>query len=218
MSWTAAVNVVLGLLPFLLLLAFSYAAARQLRHPSGWVGRRWMAQTFNNANRTMLDTAVEVMDAKAGERIVDVGFGGGHALDRLRERVAPQRPAGVEVSVAMIEAGSARWGDGVELHLADVAAMPFADGSRDGVLSVNTLYFWPDPPAALREIRRVLRPGGRLVLGIRSPLMMRLTPITWFGFRLYSVRRAAEMLRAADFAVEVTEKVKGELILLGRAI
>jgi SAM-dependent methyltransferase len=208
----------LGLSPVLLLLVFSYAAARQLARPSGWVGKRWMAHMFNSANRTMLDAAVEAVDAKPGERIVDAGFGGGYALDRLRERVAPQRPVGVEIAVAMIEAGRARWGDTVELHLSDVAAMPFPDGWCDGVLSVNTLYFWPDPLAALREIRRVLRPGGRLVLGIRSPGMMRLAPVTWFGFRLYSVRRAQEMVRAAGFTVEVIEKVKGELILSGLAI
>jgi arsenite methyltransferase len=43
--------------------------------------------------------------------------------------------------------------------------MPFPDASFDGALSVHTLYFWSDPTACLREIRRVLRPEGRLVLG-----------------------------------------------------
>jgi hypothetical protein len=82
MNRTAVADVALGLLPLLLLLVFSYAAARQLRHPSGWAGRRWMARFFNDGNRTMLDAAVEAMDARAGERIVDVGFGGGYAPSR----------------------------------------------------------------------------------------------------------------------------------------
>jgi SAM-dependent methyltransferase len=78
------------------------------------------------------------------------------------------------VDTRWIRSGSA-WGDAVDLHLADVARMPFADGSQDGVLSVNTLHFWPEPDAALRKIRRVLTPGGRLVLGVRSRGMMRLS-------------------------------------------
>jgi SAM-dependent methyltransferase len=200
--------------PLLLFLALAYAASRQLRHPSGWVGRRWMASLFNEGNRTMLDAAVEVLDAKVGERIVDVGFGGGYALGRILEQVAPARPAGVEISRAMIDAGRARWGNAVELHLADVTAMPFEAGSCDGVLSVNTLYFWPDPRAALREIRRVLRPDGRLVLGIRRPGVMLLAPMTWFGFRLYSVRGVEELLRAAGFSAALTERARGELVFL----
>jgi hypothetical protein len=82
MNRTAVADVALGLLPLLLLLVFSYAAARQLRRPSRWAGRRWMARFFDDGNRTMLDAAVEAMDARAGERIVDVGFGGGNAPSR----------------------------------------------------------------------------------------------------------------------------------------
>jgi len=119
----------------------------------------------------------------------------------------------------MIEAGRERWGDAVELHRADATAMPFAEAGADAVLSVNTIYFWREPRAALREIRRVLKPGGRLVLGVRrKSIIMRLSPVTWFGFRLYSVRQIEELLRGAGFSMQVQEKVKGELIVVGRAL
>jgi len=132
--------------------------------------------------------------------------------------VAPRRPVGIEISAAMVEAARERWGDAVEVHLADVASLPLADASADGVISVNTLYFWPDPAAALGEIRRVLKPGGRLVLGIRRPGMMRLAPITWFGFRLRSPARVQDLLRAAGFDAQVVEKVRGELAFVARAV
>lgn len=201
-----------------LLFALCYTMAKQLACPRGWFGRQFMGKALNRGNRSMLDAAVEGLQPKAGERIIDVGFGGGYALDLVRERVAPARPVGVEVSRPMIEAGRARWGDAVELHHADVTAMPFAEAGADAVLSVNTIYFWPEPHGALKEIRRVLKPGGRLVLGVRRKSIMRVSPLTWFGFRLYSVRQIEELLRGAGFSMQVQEHVKGELIVVGRAL
>lgn len=201
-----------------LMFALCYAMAKQLRRPRGWFGRRFMGEALNRANKSMLDAAVEGLQPKEGERIIDVGFGGGYALDRVRERVAPARPVGLEISLPMIEAGRQRWGDAVELHQADVTAMPFAEAGADAVLSVNTIYFWPEPRAALREIRRVLKPGGRLVLGVRRKSIMRLSPLTWFGFRLYSVPQIEELLHGAGFSMQVQEKVRGELIVVGRAL
>lgn len=198
--------------------AFCYAMAKQLGRPHGWFGRRFMGQELNRGNKSMLDAAVEALQPTEGERIIDIGFGGGYALDRVRERVAPARPIGVEISVPMIEAGREHWGDAVELHLADVKAMPFVEAAADAVLSVNTIYFWPEPRAALSEIRRVLRSDGRLVLGVRRKSIMRLSPMTWVGFRLYSVRQIEELLRDAGFSMQVHEKVKGELIVVGRAL
>jgi arsenite methyltransferase len=210
MTYTALVALVA------VLAALLFGLSRQLGRPSGWFGRRVMGKLLNRGNQRFLEDTVAALAPTSGERIVDVGFGGGHALDLIRERVAPARPAGVDISVAMIEQGRAHWGDGVDLHLADVAAMPFQDASVDGLLSVNTIYFWPDPAAALREIRRVLRPTGRLVLGVRRATFLLLTPPSWFGFKLYSVRQLEQLLRAAGFATEVREKARGELIVTGR--
>lgn len=165
----------------------------------------------------MLETALEELAPRPGERIADVGFGGGLTLERIRERSAPARPVGMEISLAMVEAARRRWGNAMELFQADVASIPLADSSLDALLTVNTIYFWKEPERALGEIRRVLKPGGRLVLGIRRPWTMRIAPMTWFGFRLYSVGEATAMLEKTGFSVTVTEKVKGEVFLTGRA-
>jgi SAM-dependent methyltransferase len=212
-------NLVLVYLSSLLVVvALFFGLSRQLGRPSGWFGRRFMGRALNQGNQRILDAAVDALAPEPGERIVDVGFGGGHALDLIRERVAPARPAGVDTSTVMVEQGRMRWGGAVDLHLADVAAMPLPDASVDGLLSVNTIYFWPDPAAALREIHRVLRPGGRLVLGVRRKAFLLVSPIAWFGFKLYSVRQIEQLLRTAGFAVQIREQARGELIVIGRGV
>jgi SAM-dependent methyltransferase len=206
MSQSLAVLLLLGLL--VLLLALMPA---QLRRPSGWFGRRVMAALLNEGNKALLDAAAP----RAGSRVLDVGFGGGYTLERVAPVVAPERVAGVELSEAMIAAVRDRCGDAFDLRLADAAALPFPDASFDVVLSVSTIYFWPDPTRVLAEMTRVLKPGGRVVLGYRSGLVFRMTPLTWFGFRLHGDRRIGQLLEEAGLAAAIRAPRSDEKIAVG---
>jgi ubiquinone/menaquinone biosynthesis C-methylase UbiE len=206
------------LAPLLLLAAAVLLVAlmaRQLRKPSGWFGRRVMASLLNEGNRDLLDSALDAAEATPGATVVDVGFGGGYTLERLAPLVRPERVAGVEISESMISALRARTGDAFDLHLADAAALPFPDASFDRVLSVNTIYFWPDPARVLAEMSRVLRPGGRLVLGYRSKAFLRMNPLSWFGFRLHNDARVTRLLEDAGFAAEIRTPRRAERIAVG---
>lgn len=195
-------------------LVFAFLA-RQLRRPSGWFGRRVMASLLNEANRDLLDSVLEAAAPTPGTRAVDVGFGGGYTLERLAPLVRPARVAGVEISEAMISAVRGRCGDAYDLHSADAAALPLPDGSVDLVLSVNTIYFWPDPSRVLAELHRVLRPGGRLLLGYRSGAVLLASPVTWFGFRLYGDGKVRRLLRDAGFRVEIRAPRAAERVAVG---
>lgn len=173
---------------------------RQLRHPSGWFGRFWIAPLLNGGNRKLLDASLKCLDARSGERVADIGFGGSYSIDQLIPLVRPERPIGVEVSEMMVDLGGEKWDDKVEMYLAAVSEMPLSAGSLDAVLTVNTIYFWSDPITALKEIRRVLKPEGRLVLAVGKAWAMRLSPITWFNFRLYSEKQLRGLLEKAGFA------------------
>lgn len=207
---SVAVLLVVGF--FALLLALT---AGQLRRPRGWFGRRVMATLLNEGNRALLDAALDAAAPAPGSRVLDVGFGGGYTLERLASVVGPGRVAGVELSEAMIAAVRQRCGDAFDLRLADAAALPFPDASFDVVLSVNTIYFWPDPARVLAEMSRVLEPGGRFVLGYRSGLAFRLTPLTWFGFRLHGDRRIGELLEEAGLAPVIRRPRSDERIAVG---
>ncbi|HEX9841839.1 MAG TPA: class I SAM-dependent methyltransferase [bacterium] len=102
----------------------------------------------------------------AGRRVLDVGCGDGDwALAAARQGA---QVVGVDASLPMIEAARVRARDAaldVRFQQGDAMALPFEHDRFDGVLAVTVLCFVPDAPAALREMARVLVPGGRLVLG-----------------------------------------------------
>jgi SAM-dependent methyltransferase len=93
--------------------------------------------------------------------VLDVGCGAGAALAPAAARA--RSAVGVELSPEMAERARAA-APGAEVHVGDASRLDFDDGSFDVVLSAFTVFFMPDPTAALREWRRVLAPGGRFVL------------------------------------------------------
>jgi SAM-dependent methyltransferase len=87
----------------------------------------------------------------------------------------------------------------VELHQASVQRLPLAEASVDKAVSLNSLYFWSDPPAAFRELARVVRPGGLLLIGFEPPEELRKWPGHLHGFRLFEVAEVRALMAAAGF-------------------
>jgi arsenite methyltransferase len=109
----------------------------------------------------------EAVAAQPGERIIDVGCGPGYYVAELAEAVGPSGlVAGVDQSGPMLDIARSRCEGLANTQLAegDAAALPHDDEAFDAALSVQVLEYVGDVPAALAEIRRVLRPGGRVVL------------------------------------------------------
>ncbi len=101
-----------------------------------------------------------------GDDVLDAGCGTGAIAREATHAVGPGGSvAGVDKSVSML--GVARqMCPGVEFRQGDVADLPYGDHSFDAVVSSFMLMFVPDPVAAIREMRRVLRPGGRLAVSV----------------------------------------------------
>ena len=131
----------------------------------------------------VLDLAGDV----AGRRILDVGCGAGPLLAALRERGA--LVTGVDSSTKMLELARQRLGDGADLHLADLSnPLPFPDGAFDDVIACLVLHYLEDWTAPLTELRRVLAPGGRLIVAVNHPTVNKLAypDADYFATRKYS--------------------------------
>jgi len=102
--------------------------------------------------------------------VLDIGCGNGMYLAELAFRRFAGRVVGADLSIGMLAAARQRADRRLTLALAnaDATALPFADGTADLTLAMHMLYHVPDPSRALRELRRVTKPGGRVVVGLNS--------------------------------------------------
>lgn len=152
--------------------------ASQLRLPHGILAP-FAARTLNRRNRQLIASAIDGLGVRAGQSVLDVGFGGALSLELLLQRVGEGRVAGVDPSVAMVQRARRRlvWDvpEGrLVLKVGSADALPFDDHEFDRVLTSQTVYFWGDVGAGLAELHRVLVPGGRCAVAmIPRPLQER---------------------------------------------
>src|SRR5215471_10137169 len=114
--------------------------------------------------------AIELLDVQPSNKILEVGFGPGVAIQLLAKSVLSGRVAGIDPSEEMIAQAAARNKKAIESGRVDLCRgsaerLPFADNSFDRVLTINSMQIWPDAIAGLREMRRVMKPSGRIAVG-----------------------------------------------------
>lgn len=134
-----------------------------------------LAEAYTESNETDLQNAyyerpamLELAGDVTGRRILDAGCGSGPLLAELRERGA--QVSGFDLSSGMVDLARRRLGADTDLRVADLAApLPYADGAFDDVISSLVLHYLEDWGPALAELRRVVKPGGRLLVSVDHP-------------------------------------------------
>ena len=114
--------------------------------------------------RQWVEPVLQAAAVGRGDRILDVACGTGVVARAAAERIGPEGTVtGVDLNAAML-AVARRVAPNLDWRQGDVAALPFPDASFDVVVCQAAIFFFPDPTGALREMRRVTRPGGRVVV------------------------------------------------------
>ncbi len=177
----------------------------QLSRPSGWIGRA-LGPFWNRRNQALNEAALARLALGPNECILEVGFGGGFLLDQLRRCLPDSLLAGADWSAEMAAAAARRLGPSVRLARASVQALPYPHGCFTRIVSVNSIFYWPDAPGALAELGRVTAPGGRLVLVFTARASLQQRGFARQGMGLYDGDEVGCWLRDAGYDAITVEQ------------
>src|SRR2546422_6762884 len=142
---------------------------RMFGRPRGALGRLGgliMART----NQACAAGVIDLLDIQPKDKALEVGFGPGVGIQLLARSASAGYIAGVDSSEEMVEQAAARNAKAiksghVDLKYGSAESLPFEDNTFDKVLAINSMQVWTDAAAGLREIRRVMKTGGRMARG-----------------------------------------------------
>lgn len=200
---------------------------RQVRKPSGPLGRR-VVRAMNLGHARMTDWGLKQFTLPKNAMILDIGCGGGRTVQRLAALSPEGQVVGLDYSVASVAVARDTNAKDIEtgrvrIEQGTVAELPFPDGTFDIVTAVETHYYWPDLPSNVREVLRVLKPGGTFALIAET---YRGGPFRYLYSIVMPLIRAAflsdaehrDLLDQAGFTEVVTKHVSGKnwICALGR--
>ena len=138
------------------------------RRPEGAAGAK-MLDRMNESHCAMTGWALDFLDIRPGDRLLDIGCGGGMTLNRIAGRITEGHLDGIDYSEVSVRKSSdlnREWIEQGRMTISEgsVEALPFADETFDKIITVESFYFWPDPGENLKEVRRVLKKNGHFLL------------------------------------------------------
>ena len=187
--------------------------------PTGRAGAD-MLRYMNEEHSDLTLWALDLIAYNKEDRILDIGCGGGATLRCLYDRVPDGHLTGVDYSDVAVALSGETNADIIasgrmEIVSGSVSDLPFEDASFDKIVTVESFYFWPDPIESLKEVRRVLSPGGVFLLVSeiyeRADLTLHCREnIEKYHMNVPGIREFQEMFLSAGFAETVIHTREGE--------
>src|SRR5580700_8248420 len=200
----------------------------QCQNPTGLLGRL-VLRNMNSRHSKVTDWGLSQVSIGKQDIILDVGCGGGRTVSKLAAIANQGKVYGIDhstESVAMAMRTNKRWIDiaRVEIREASVSRLPFSDGAFDIITAVETHFWWSALSTDLREVLRVLKPSGRLIIiaevykgaaTFTSKAVERYSEKT--GMALLSVEEHRELFTDGGYSdvQVVTEPSKGWICCIG---
>lgn len=194
--------------------------ASQLRKPQGEEGVK-TGEWMNKGNLRVNQDTLKVLHATGEERILEIGMGNGFFVKDILKDHPQIKYTGCDFSDVMIEQANkinAEWvikGQATFIN-ADITALPFQNETFDSIFTINTIYFWENVTTVLNELKRVLKPKGKLIITLRPKRQMINYPFTKYGFNMFSKEDLMCLLETNGFIVsEVFENQEPDFELNG---
>jgi len=207
------------MLKLVLLIVLVAWVSSQVRNPSGPLGRR-VVRAMNMSHSAMTDWGLQQLTIPKNAAILDVGSGGGRTVQKLAALAPEGNTVGLDYSAASVavsrETNAQQIQAGrVRIEQGSVAALPFPDRTFDVVTAVETHYYWPDLPSNVREVLRVLKPGGTFALIAEAyrggPFRLLYTAVMpLLRAKLLSDSEHHDLLTQAGFTEVATRHVRGK--------
>lgn len=136
--------------------------------PDGFWGKL-MIRSMNKGHHELTDWALSFIDINNGDVVLDAGCGGGRTVSKLCGLVGSGKAYGIDYSELCVKKAEKLNSKNIlckkaVITQASVSDLPFENDKFDKVTAVETYYFWPDKLNDLIEVKRVLKPGGKLLL------------------------------------------------------
>ena len=174
----------------------------QCARPEGFLGRM-MLRFMNFGHAPLTNWGLGLIEIHDRWTMLDIGCGGGATLKRLLKRSEGAKVYGIDISeesVAKARRVNAKVLDKqVFVTQGSAEKLPYEDGKFDLVTAVETVYFWPNLPDCLKEVKRVMKPGGRFAIMVEVLESDSVWTDVVDGMTAYSPEQLKEMLDGAGF-------------------
>lgn len=179
--------------------------ASQLGCPEGEQGIKTAEKMAVN-NAYMTESSINFLELEDNEVVLEIGPGNASHLKEILSCAKGLKYVGLDISQTMLDEAEKINQDAVKkgtasFALTDGSSIPFPNHFFNKIFTVNTVYFWKDPIAYLREIHRVMRPGGVFCLTFADKDFMETLPFTAYGFTLYDENTVKQLLLIAGFSI-----------------
>lgn len=170
-----------------------------------------MSRIFNKGNAELNNFTKDILELQEHDIVLEIGFGPGSLLHQIAQITTKGFVEGIDFSEAMVAQAQkvnkhyiAQ--KRVKIQKGNCHNLPYGPESFDKVCTANTIYFWENPNAIFKEIFRVVKPGGKLVIGFRDTDQMKTLPLCEDVFHFYTGDDVKTFLSNAGFSHVRIEK------------